>query len=112
MNSTDSTNFISALKRGDRNLLRKVPRADVHNHGGLGGDFEQWKNKEGLQIDDNSHHFADFTDFQDFVDKIYSYPHKHPTNEQNRARVLSLYQATYGLAVADGVTYLEPGIAP
>ncbi len=106
----DSKNFITALESGDHELMMMVPRADVHNHAGLGGDFASWIKKEGLDIEDNAHHFPDFTDFQKFVDKIYSYPYENPTNEQNRARVLSLYEATYELAIADGVTYIEPGI--
>ena len=106
----DSINFIKALETGDRSLMTTVPRADVHNHAGLGGDFKSWVKKEKLDIEDNAHNFPDFTDFQRFVDKIYSYPYEKPTNEQNRNRILSLYEATYDLAVADGVTYIEPGI--
>ena len=106
----NSKNFISALESGDRELMKSVPRADVHNHAGLGGDFTKWITKEGLDIDDNAHHFPDFTDFQRFVDKIYSFPYENPTNKQNRERILSLYEATYDLAVEDGVSYIEPGV--
>ncbi len=110
MKNTESGNFVRALETGDRELLRRVPRADVHNHAGLGGDFNTWVAQEGLDIKDNSHHFPDFTDFQKFVDKIYSYPNENPTSKQNRERILSLYRATYDLAVSDGVTLIEPGI--
>ena len=106
----DSAAFKRALENGDRELMRSVPRADVHNHAGLGGDFKSWTGKEGLDIEDCAHHFPDFTDFQAFVDKIYSYPYEKPTKEQSRQRILSLYEATYELAVNDGVTYIEPGI--
>ncbi len=110
MKKTESVNFKTSLETGDRELMKRVPRADVHNHAGLGGSFEEWIKKEGLDIEDNSHNFPDFTDFQQFVDKIYFYPNKNPTNEQNRERILSLYEATYDLAVSDGVTYIEPGV--
>ncbi len=110
MKKTESSNFKTSLETGNRLLMKSVPRADVHNHAGLGGSFEEWRKKEGLNIEDNSHNFPDFTDFQRFVDKIYFYPNKNPTNEQNRARILSLYEATYDLAVSDGVTYIEPGV--
>ena len=106
----DSKTFIKALETRDKTLLKKVPRTDVHNHAGLGGDFKSWIRKERLDIEENTHHFPDFTDFQRFVDKIYTYPYENPTNKQNRERVLSLFEATYELAVADGVTYIEPGI--
>lgn len=106
----DSRRFIEALESGDRELMQSVPRADVHNHAGLGGDFKSWIAKEGLDIEDNSHHFPDFTDFQAFVDKIYTYPYDPPTPQQNIERILSLYEATYELAVSDGVTYIEPGM--
>lgn len=110
MKPDDSRNFIEALERGNRELMRQVPRAEVHNHAGLGGEFKAWTAKEGLNIKDCAHHFPDFTDFQNFVDMIYSYPYEKPTNNQNRTRILSLYQAAYDLALSDGVTYLEPGI--
>ena len=106
----DSKTFIKALETRDKTLLKKVPRTDVHNHAGLGGDFKSWIRKERLDIEENTHHFPDFTDFQRFVDKIYTYPYENPTNKQNRERMLSLFEATYELAVADGVTYIEPGI--
>lgn len=106
----DSRNFIRALETGNHELLQKVPRADVHNHAGLGGDFKSWTAKQGLDIEDCSHHFPDFTDFQAFVDKIYTYPWDRPTPQQNIDRIQSLYDATYELAVSDGVTYIEPGI--
>ena len=110
MNTEYSRIFAEALESGDRELMKRVPRADVHNHAGLGGDFKNWIEKEGLDIEDNSHHFPDFTDFQEFVDKIYTYPYSPPSPAQNRERILSLYEATYELALSDGITYLEPGI--
>jgi len=108
--NAESRQFITALETGDRTLMQSVSRADVHNHAGLGGDFKSWTEKEGLDIEDCSHHFPDFTDFQRFVDKIYTYPYERPTPQQNRDRVLSLYEATYDLAVSDGISYIEPGI--
>ena len=106
----ESREFIISLENGDRDLMKRVPRADVHNHAGLGGDFRSWIRKENLDIEDCSHYFPDFTDFQRFVDKIYTYPYDHPTPQQNRERILSLYEATYELAITDGVTYIEPGM--
>ena len=109
MPDSNSFNFIKALETADRDLMRKVPRADVHNHLSLGGDFQSWKKKERLDIDEGQHHFPDFTDFQNLVDKIFTYPYENPTNEQRIARMFNLYSETYETAIADGVTYIEPG---
>ncbi len=109
MKEQDSQNFIKALITGDRTLMQKVPRSDVHNHAALGGDFHSWVNNEGLDLKEGAHYFPDFTDFQNLVDTIFTYPHKNPTNKQSQNRFLSLFAATYELAIADGVTYIEPG---
>jgi adenosine deaminase len=109
MKTEDSARFITALETGDRNLLRQVPRADVHNHAALGGDFHSWSKKEELELSEGAHHFPDFTDFQNLVDKIFTYPYAPPTHKQQTDRFLSLFEATYELAVSDGVTYIEPG---
>ncbi len=109
MRDKDSNDFIEALKTGNRSLLKEVPRADVHNHASLGGDFHSWNRKESLNLEESSHYFPDFTDFQNLVDKIFTYPYKNPTNEQRIDRFFSLFAATFELAIADGVTYIEPG---
>jgi len=102
-------NFIKALETGNRVLMQQVPRADVHNHVALGGDFNSWIKKEGLDLAEGKHHFPDFSDFQNLVDTIFIYPHSAPTNEQRIDRFFNLFAETYELAIADGVTYMEPG---
>ncbi|MCF6334467.1 MAG: hypothetical protein L3J12_01835 [Spirochaetales bacterium] len=109
MGNKDSRDFIKALEAGDRSLMQNVPRADVHNHASLGGDFHSWRSKVGLDLKESSHYFPDFTDFQNLVDTIFTYPYKNPTKEQQIDRFLSLFASTYDLAITDGVTYIEPG---
>ena len=109
MKEQDSRNFIKALEEGDRILMQTVPRADVHNHAALGGDFHSWTKREGLYLKEGKHHFPDFTDFQNLVDTIFTYPHKNPTKKQRCDRFFNLFAETYELAIADGVTYIEPG---
>ena len=121
MKSEDSSNFIKALETGNRELMRKVPRADVHNHAALSGDFDRWAAKEGLDLKDKlasewgiqpqgkDRRFSDFTDFQKLVDTIFTYPWSPPSNEQQQQRFLSLFAAAYELAISDGVTCIEPG---
>ena len=78
MTSAKSSNFIRALETGDRELMKEVPRADVHNHAALGGDFHTWTRKEGFDLSEGPHHFPDFTDFQNLVDTIFTYPEANP----------------------------------
>lgn len=105
----DSKNFIEALKTGDRELMMKVPKGDVHNHIALGGDFDSWVRKEGLDLKKVSGPFHNFDGFQKFIDQIFTYPYTEPTNKQSIDRLLSLFNASYELATKDGVTYIEPG---
>lgn len=105
----DSENFIKALENGDRELMKLVPKADVHNHTALGGDFNIWVKSENLDFAEGAHHFPDFTDFQNLVDTIFTYPHKNATNQQRIDRFLSLFAATYKTAINNGVSYIEPG---
>jgi len=109
MKDTESRNFIEALETGDKKLMGKIPRADVHNHAALGGDFHSWVEREQLDLREGKHHFPDFTDFQNLVDTIFTYPHSDPSNEQRIDRFFSLFAETFELAIADGVTYIEPG---
>ena len=109
MPADDSRKFIEALKTGNRKLMREVPKADVHNHAALGGDFEIWCEKAGVDLKPGPHSFPDFTDFQDFVDRIFTYPFDNPTDRQRRERFLSLFDACFETAALDGVSYIEPG---
>ncbi|MBN2048798.1 MAG: hypothetical protein JW760_00015 [Spirochaetales bacterium] len=109
MNSKDSRNFVQALETGDRELMKTVPRADVHNHAALGGDFHSWAAKEGFDLPESPRHFPDFTDFQALVNTIFTYPENNPDGDFRSKRFLSLFDATYELAAADGITYIEPG---
>jgi len=47
----DSGLFIEALQRQDLAALRKVPKADLHNHFMLGGDRKWIRENCGIQID-------------------------------------------------------------
>jgi adenosine deaminase len=109
MKNKESRDFCEALETGSRSLMQKVPRADVHNHAALGGDFKSWSRKEGMDLKEGPHYFPDFTDFQNLVDTIFTYPYKTPTKEQQIERFFSLYAETYELAITDGVKYIEPG---
>ena len=108
MKDQKSLDFITALETGDRDLMQKVPRADVHNHVALGGDFQSWNKKTGLDLKDGKHYFPDFTIFQDQVNTILTYPYKNPTKEQSWDRLFGLFAETYELAIADGISYIEP----
>lgn len=108
MKEQETLHFIKALETGDRDLMHRVPRTDVHNHVALGGDFQSWTKRTGLDLKESEHNFPDFTIFQDYVDNILSYPYKNPTKKQAWDRLFGLFAATYELAIADGISYIEP----
>lgn len=109
MSDQYSKKFIEALTAGDRVFMKKVPKADVHNHATLGGDFQTWVRNEGLDLEEGPHHFPDFTDFQNLVDKIFTFPYDPISDNQQIQRLMSLYRATFEAALDDSILYMEPG---
>lgn len=50
MTRQDSRQFLCALEQGSLEQLRKIPKADLHNHFVLGGNWEYLKKKTGRRI--------------------------------------------------------------
>lgn len=99
----NSNNFIQALHKRDLEALRKVPKADLHNHFVLGGCRDFIKEKTGIEI-------------IPFKGVMHSMEEMHKWNDQNLgARFNSsemrqlIIDATFVQAAKDGVQILEIG---
>lgn len=99
----NSNNFIQALKNRDLEALRKIPKADLHNHFVLGGCRTFIKEKTGIDI-------------VPYKGVMHSMEEMHKWNDQNlgerfnspEMRQLKI-DATFVQAAKDGVQILEIG---
>jgi adenosine deaminase len=63
----DSDAFVSALEAQDLEQLRRIPKADVHNHMDLGGDFSRFCRLIGETPSPPPPAFETFSDFQRYI---------------------------------------------
>lgn len=99
----ESQKFIKALKAADLQSLRRVPKADLHNHFVLGGNRDYIYDKTGIDI-------------QPLKAPLHSMSEMHEWVSSNTGRVFSSAEmrkfkidATFYQAVYDGVKILEIG---
>lgn len=99
----NSNNFIQALEKRDLEALRKIPKADLHNHFVLGGCRDFIKEKTGTEI-------------IPFRGVMHSMEEMHQWNDQNLGKRFNSPEmrqlkidATFVQAVNDGVKILEIG---
>lgn len=95
--------FIKALESGDIELIRRIPKADLHNHFSLGGDREYIREHTGILI-------------QSCTGVLHSMDEMHAWNDRNLGDRFSnlkmrklMIEATFHQAKKDGVTILEIG---
>lgn len=95
--------FISALQKGDLDILRSIPKADLHNHFSLGGDRDYIRESTGIDI-------------QSCSEILHSMEEMHTWNHRNLGQRFSnlhmrklMIEATFHQAYRDGVTILEIG---
>lgn len=103
MPAAESQQFTAALEQGDLAALRRVPKADLHNHFVLGGSRDYLRQKTGWDI-------------QPLRRPLYSMEQMHRwTQEHLGARFDSgpmrrlLIEAAFAQARQDGVSVLEIG---
>lgn len=98
-----SEKFIRALKENDRNTLRVVPKADLHNHCVLGGSREFLQEKIGCRIEPIRCVLHSMQEMEDW-----SRQNIRPFFEGAAGRKLQM-EAAFVQAKRDGVTVLEVG---
>ena len=95
--------FIEALEKGDLEAIRKIPKADLHNHFVLGGSREFIKDKTGYEIYPITSPLNSMREMDAWSSKYIG--NRFNTPEGRRL----LIEATFVQAKRDGVKVLEIG---
>lgn len=98
-----SEKFIRSLKVNSIEALRRIPKADLHNHFYLGGNKEYIYKKTGKKIPSLNYKLNS-------MDEMHSWVNKNIGNvfEGKKGRILAL-EASFAQAIHDGITILEIG---
>lgn len=98
-----SEKFIRSLKVNNIEALRRIPKADLHNHFYLGGNKEYIFKKTGKKIPSLNYKLNS-------MDEMHSWVNKNIGNvfEGKKGRILAL-EASFAQAIHDGITILEIG---
>lgn len=103
LNSDMNHDFIEALEKGDLEAIRKIPKADLHNHFVLGGSREFIKDKTGYEIYPITSPLNSMREMDAWSSKYIG--NRFNTPEGRRL----LIEATFVQAKRDGVKVLEIG---
>lgn len=103
MSDLYSEKFINALEEHDANVMKKIPKADLHNHFVLGGNREYIKRETGISIPYFEGILSSIKDMHDWNNKYIG--EKFNSSEMRKL----LIEATFYQAKIDGVTILEIG---
>lgn len=98
-----SEKFIKALEAHDANIIKKIPKSDLHNHFVLGGNREYIKKATGISIPYFEGILSSMQDMHDWNNKYIG--EKFNSSEMRKL----LIEATLYQAKIDGVTILEIG---
>ncbi len=99
----DAACFLAALKQNDLDAVKRIPKADLHNHFVLGGDRAYIESKTGYRILPVRHPLHS-------MDEMHGWSQENIGSrfESNEMRKL-LIQAAFVQARQDGVSVLEIG---
>jgi adenosine deaminase len=97
------SDFITALKTGDKDAVRRAPKADLHIHGFGGGDRAFVRERTGVDIRPLDRVLGSMAEMHAFVEA-----HLLPAFPGLAGRALAL-EATFVQARKDGVTRIEVG---
>jgi adenosine deaminase len=98
-----SSDFVTALETGDREAVRRAPKADLHIHGIGGGDRVFLRERTGVDIAPVDRALESMAEMHAFVDANLS---SLFAGAEGRALA---FEATFVQARKDGVTRLEVG---
>lgn len=98
-----SYDFINALKNKEYEIIKKIPKSDLHNHCILGGNREQIKKAFGVQIDPILHIMSSMNDMHKWYESSIGSKFDSPTMR------IKLVESTVYQAKQDGVKILEIG---
>jgi adenosine deaminase len=102
MNINSST-FVQALQTKDLEAIKKIPKADLHNHFVFGGNRAFIREKTGIDI-------VPFNGIMQSLDEMHKWYDKNLGEQFNNSEMRQIFiDATIVQAVQDGVQILEIG---
>ena len=96
--------FIKALEAKDKELLKKVPKSDLHSHAALGHDFEKFRKWHGKPILPPPAKMKDLYDLDEYIFNVFG-----PALNSLES-VEYILDAAFRDAAADGVTKLQMSV--
>ncbi len=108
----NSNRFVSALKKGNLDVIKQIPKSDLHNHFVLGGCREYILKRTGVHIPSMSGYFAAMKDMHAWCAKYLkaSFVHAGVLDRFGRPGLHQIFiEAAFHQAKMDGVTLLEIG---
>jgi adenosine deaminase len=95
-----SARFIQGLEQGNLDLIRAVPKGDLHNHSWMGGRLSYVEERLGVQVAPPPQVFPSFADLLDWILRVFL-PHVYEAPGREVA-----IEAAFVQAAEDGVTVL------
>lgn len=101
MNYTEK--FIEALETNNLELLRQVPKSDLHNHAPLGFKREKLKQHTGINYPNPPAKFQNIPEMDTYISSLFA-------TSFNREGIEFAIRSTFEQAKKDGVTVLAPSV--
>lgn len=101
----DSIDFIDGLVNSKKNVVKNVPKADLHNHAVFGGGQQDFQDLTGVRVMPPETQFSTFCEFSDWCDKQVS------NRFRNKIGFLQRLESTLITGKADNVEKLCFNIA-
>jgi len=102
--------FCAALEREDLAALRRVPKADLHTHGYMGGRLASYREWVGCELPDPPAVFNDFSEFDEYILGDLAVPYRDCPAERIVDFFRFFFSETLREAISDGVVSIEPSI--
>ncbi len=96
--------FIQALETQDKNLLKKIPKSDLHSHAALGSNFDKFAKWYGKPIERPPTKMKDLYDLDEYIFNVFG-----PALESLES-IEYIIDAAFRDAVEDGATRLQMSV--
>ncbi|MFH1729761.1 MAG: adenosine deaminase [Pseudomonadota bacterium] len=102
--------FIEALKLNSLELLRQIPKSDLHNHGLLGGRLDEYKKWQRCNIPKPPNRFYSFKAFTDYVDNEIAINFKGCNLQDLKQKITFLIESAFREARKDSIKIFDMSV--